>query len=633
MRLLSVMPLSKAFGADTLSYYTTKDVEVGAIVKIPLRKKTLPGLVIASAPLKEAKSEIRSADFSVKKITSVVTGSFFLPELIDAAKNTAHLHATHTGNVLSVIAPKSILEKTPTYDRPKAPSRTSGTKPLKRILQAEANDRYTRYKSMVRESFARGQSVFVLAPSIFHAETVFEVLSKGIEERSVMLSSTLTPKTLRGAWEEAVTSITPVLIVATYSFLSVPRADIGLYIVENESSPNYKLRGRPHLDVRVLVECIAESMHAELVYGDTFLTLETLYRHDEHEFESIMHPSMKRMFRSTCEVIHMKKGPDDEGKSPVVLSDTAIEALREASGRGVRSFVYAVRRGFAPLTICKDCGKTLACDRCDAPMVLYQKTNEKNHRSFHCHRCGRIRDAHTVCDNCEGWRLEPLGLGVERVVEALRKALPDVPLFEIHGGVEEIEKDEEHIALAWKESKNGILIGTERALPHLARTGAHTSVIASIDSLFALPDFRMSEKIFSLLCDIRSLTRTQTLIQTRSPDAPVLAHVVSGDGLAFYRNELELRQTHGYPPYTAAVKITRIGARDAITNELETLAKEFAPRNTAVYPAFIGSVKNQASVNLLITIPYGRWPDRDLLLKLLTLSPAYDVDVNPRSFL
>lgn len=635
MRLLSVMPLAKAFGAEALSYYATQDVRVGAVVKIPLRKKIIQGLVVESKAITDVKSEIRSAGFSTKKIESIVTDSFFLPSHVSAAKITAELHATQPGTILSIMAPKAILEKTPAPKKvkPKKKKQSDVQPPIK-MLQAVPDERFSRYKSMVRESFARGNSVFVLVPSVFNGEMLFDVLSKGIEERSFFLSNDLPLKILRGSWTKALESTSPVLVIATYSFLSFPREDIGLYIIEGESSPNYKLRGRPHIDVRVLTEQIAHEMRAECVYGDTCISLETMHRFDTHEIEDVVRPSMKFSFGNSCDIVDMQKTSEDEGKPLQIFSPSVLSHIENATTRGHRIFVYAVRRGFAPLTVCRDCGKTLSCDRCDAPMVLHARRSDgAEQRLFSCHRCGHVRDAKTVCDTCQSWRLEPLGLGVERVIDTLRKALPGVPLFEIHGGVKDIDKKEKEIAEKWRASKNGILIGTERALPHLAQHKAHTTVVASIDSLVALPDFRMSEKIFSLLIDMRTNTLESMFIQTRSPEQSVFAFVVSGDGSAFFRHEKALRESYGYPPFTVPIKISRTGPRETILKELELIAEKASPRDTAVYPAFVGTVRNQSVAHLLITVPRRLWPDKELLALVSRLSPAYDVDVIPRSFL
>ncbi len=636
MRLLSVIPLTRTLGTETLSYYTVADVATGAVVKISLRKKTVLGLVTESTPIADAKTRIRQADFSLKKIIGVASTSFFLPECISAVHKAAELHATNIGSILTAIAPAKILEKpTPrTRPVPKHASPQNATKPPIRILQTPPSDRYARYKSMVRESFARNVSVFVLVPTMLDAETMFNSLSRGIEERSHLLMGYLSPRIQRTTWNAIEEATAPVLIVGTYSYLSVPRHDIGLYIVERESSPNYKLRGRPHLDVRVIAECLAHDMRAELILGDTYLSLETLHRYDEHEIEEVIRPTMKRDYTATFRILDMRKDSSDEHRAVTLLSPDALTALQKAHVSGKKIFVYAVRRGFAPMTVCKDCGKTLSCDQCDAPVVLHTTSKNGEHtRIFSCHRCGKVRDAQTVCDICGSWRLETLGLGVERIRDVLKQHFPAESIFEIHGDVPDIEKNETSIAEKWKASKGGILIGTERALSHVALHGTHTALIASLDSLIALPDFRMGEKIFTLASDIRSFASAVCLVQSRTPDYYALTYVSNGDGAAFYRHEKKLREQHGYPPYSVCVKVSRSGARTDITTDLEELGLTFAPRETAIYPAFVATIRNIFTAHLLITIPRASWPDRDLLSKLRKLSPAYDIDIAPRSFL
>ena len=68
MYIIDVIPLTKTLGKETLSYFFRKEIAPGTLVSIPLRRREVTALVVASEKMSTRKSEIRGADFSLKKI-------------------------------------------------------------------------------------------------------------------------------------------------------------------------------------------------------------------------------------------------------------------------------------------------------------------------------------------------------------------------------------------------------------------------------------------------------------------------------------------------------------------------------------------------------------------------------------
>lgn len=631
MKLLSVIPLTKqGVGVETLSYYSAREVTPGALVTIPLRSRSIPGLVVEVREVGKEKAALKDAGFAMRKIDAVVAKGFFLPEFIAAAHTLALEHASHPGAVLSAFSPRAVTERADALSGVPCTTTPKKVRPLARILQAERADRLAHYRSLVREQFARGASVFLLVPTMQDGERVFDDVSRGIEDRSYFFSSMLTGIATRSAWKRAVESKTPVLIVATYSFLSLPRGDIGLFIVEREASSAYKLRERPHFDVRAVVESIAREFHTELLYADSLMRMETLYRYHEHELEELVRPKMRREFPSSFEIVSMRTSPGDEPMP--LISERMEHALRETLAASKSAFVWTVRKGFAPHTVCRDCGASLVCSACDAPLVLHVR-GEAKERVFACHRCGKTRPSQTTCDTCGSWRLEAYGAGIDRVEVALRDLFPDTKLFRMDSDSLKTPVQAKKRFSEWCEAPGSILLGTEMALPHIATTGVDLACAVSLDSLIAIPDFRMSEKILQTLSDIREATRDAVIVQTRSPEFSALTFCENGDSAAWYRHEKESRERFSYPPFAVAIKVSRRGDRKTVTADLEALAERVAPRDANVYPAFVAVVKNVFHAHVLITVPRDTWPDTNLLELLRALPPSFDVDVEPQSFL
>ena len=83
------------------------------------------------------------------------------------------------------------------------------------------------------------------------------------------------------------------MIIATKSFLSLPRRDFGAIIMDQESSSAYKNQKKPYADARKAAEIISRKTQTRLIFGDELIRTETFYRQEAGEFS----PSSNRQSR------------------------------------------------------------------------------------------------------------------------------------------------------------------------------------------------------------------------------------------------------------------------------------------------------------------------------------------------
>jgi primosomal protein N' len=177
-----------------------------------------------------------------------------------------------------------------------------------------------------------------------------------------------------------------------------------------------------------------------------------------------------------------------------------------------------------------------------------------------------------------------------------------------------------------------VLIGTEMALSHLGGSMDHVAV-ASLDSLFALPDFRIQEKVMYLLVRLRAIASRTFLVQTRRPEEKAFEFGLKGNLSDFYRNTLADRKQFAYPPFSVLVKITLEGKKDQIAEGMANIQKQVAPYEIDIFPAFTATVRGKSVIHGLIKVEAGRWPDAELVRKLRELPIGASVKVNPESLL
>ncbi len=631
MFIVHVVPIARGIGKETLSYFTaSEDVKPGSLVKVPVRNREIAGLVIATESAAESKAELKNSSFSVRKIGKLTALPLFHPAFIDAAKDTAEYFAGSTGSVLASLTSKAILEQSDLIESVSAPSGDIKTPEAHEpyTLQADEEERFAHYKSLIREQFARKKSIFFCLPTIQDTKRVYEMITKGIEQYTFVLNSGLSKKEILATWNRALKEPHPVLIIATGSFMGIPRHDVGTIVVERESASGYKLSVRPYIDIRTFAEFFSKRSGAKLIFGDILLRIETLWRAKNGEVDELAPLKFRSISTTQDVIIDMKKYKTLDAPEFRIISDELEKLIAHNKEHNEHLFIFAGRRGLAPMTVCGDCGTTVLCTRCSAPIVLH---GGKQH-FFLCHRCGERRSAEERCKNCDSWKLTTLGIGIELIEETLRNMFPETLIFRMDKDTVSTHKQAATLVSQFYNAPGSILLGTEMALVYLEKPLENTAV-ATIDSLFSIPDFRINEKIMNILLKMRSLSQKILIVQTRSRDQQVFDYATKGNLMDFYREEIESRKKLSYPPFSTLIKITIKGMKQKVIEDMSFIEKELEDYNPMVFPAFMETVNKKTVMHALLKIENQAWINKTLLEKLLALPPHIAINVDPESLL
>ncbi len=672
LSIITVIPLTRSKVAGELSYFTASEVLIGAIVSVPLRSKNIYAIVINVRPAADLKSEIKDASFQLKKIGKVKAIAFFPPAFMEACKILAEYYATTIGSVIDTLISDTLMENASRIAMPVRQNqffneiKSSTTIDETFAIQGDDEDRLGSWRSLIRQEFARKRSVAIYVPTVEDAKTLTDALTKGIEGYIFILHGKLAKKNIIDTWKSIVETAHPVVIVATGSFSILPRNDIDAVIIERENSRGWIGQKQPYLDIRHALETIARKQKQTVYRADSILRAETLHRLDTHEIAQGSPFKWRSISNAKDVLIDMRseKGwqqhpprtasTSGEGappsQSPSLLPKVASDVVATLSPAAFRIlspeleelitynqesnthlFILTMRRGLSPITICSDCETIVSCTKCSAPVVLHTSKNSgKNF--FMCHTCGERRDANETCKNCDSWRLTPLGIGIDRVYEEIQSKFPSVDIFKIDADTTKTDAQISATIEKFRSKPGSILLGTEMTLVHLTEKIDHIA-IASLDSLFALPDFRIQEKIMYLITRLRSMADRSIFIQTRKAEEKVFDYGLKGNLSDFYRATLDERKQFSYPPFSTLIKITIEGKKEKIAANMAEVQELLEPREIDVFPAFTSTVRGNSIIHGLIKLPEGGWPNSDLIEKLRSLPPNVKVKVDPESLL
>lgn len=631
MYILDVIPLTKSIRHETLSYFSSKEVALGSIVTIELRKRLVQGLVVQVRDGAHMKAELKAGHFSLKRIRGVSKNVLFQEQFLLAAQKIAAYFATSTGSVLHALLPAKLLEHIRSLKPPHEQmlKRTNHEQSERYVIQDQFEERYAGYKSLIRESFARQQSILFLCPTGEDVLRTHELLTRGIEDHTFTFTSTMTAPQLVKAWNNAITHEKPVLIIATGTFLTIPRHDLGVIIVEKESANSYRQQQMPYLDVRTCAELYASTIGASFFLADLALRTETLARYDAHEFVDRGSLKFRSLTTADAKVIDMKK---PQGNTFHIFDPILIEALRDAHNESEHTLLFTARKGLAPSIVCSDCGTIVSCHQCSAPMVLYGKDPTEGGNIFRCHVCGDERHAGEKCVHCDGWRLKTLGIGVETVSTEIHNTFPDATVFILDSEHATTGLQARKIIDAFYAKPGSILVATEMALSYL-REPIENIFVVSIDALLSLPDYAIRERMLRTLMRLRSRATKRFFVSSRKADDPLFEYARQGNLADFYREELKDRKRFLYPPFAKLIKISIAGTPKATEDAMRHAQELLKPFSLLIYPAFTERQRGTTVWNGLLKLKPGEWPNEELRKKLMALPPQFKVVVDAPSLL
>ncbi|HPS21765.1 MAG TPA: hypothetical protein PLO44_03100 [Candidatus Paceibacterota bacterium] len=670
MKIVTVMPFKRGVLKEEFTYFSAQNIENGSIVNIPMRNKKELGLVIFSEEVLNEKSNIKEMPYNLKKIDSVKEQSIFQKEFFDSLIQLSKYFVAKKNLTISSLIPAIMLDeydqiskviknsnknKTEIKDISKEinnkinnnSNNKQNIKSEKLLFQTSFSDRISFYKTLIRSSFAEKKSIFVVLPTEKDIEIFQENLSKGIEKFTFAIHGNLSKEKQLENIKEILTSEHPVLVLGTAPFLSIPREDFKVIILEHESSSAYKTIKRPIIDLRIFSEIFALKTNAKFIIADTVLRFETIARKETDNLAEIYPLMFKTNFAGEIkisdknEAVEVITEENLEKKKFKILTQTTIAEIKKTLDRKENVFIFSLRKGLATTTICGDCSNPVLCDKCSAPLVLYQFKDSKK-RMFLCNKCGTEKNTEITCSKCGSWNLVPLGIGTDTVFEEVKRNFSQDNIFKLDKESTKTAKKAEKIIKDFSKNPGSILVGTEMALFYL-KEKIPLTVIAAFDSLWSIPNFRMSEKIIQILTAILNKTEKKLIIETKNEEDHIINAVKRDNIASFVREEIRDRKNLGYPPFKRFIKISFIGTKPETANARKFLTENFREYEPDIFSGFVTKTKDKFITNALIKIDSQNWSlpeisqdssiDDILNKKLISLPPQFSVNIDPENII
>lgn len=399
------------------------------------------------------------------------------------------------------------------------------------------------YLQVMAAVLASGRQVLVLVPEIGLTPQTVARFQARFRCPLAVLHSGLGDRERLQAWRAARAGEVGI-VIGTRSAVFTPLARPGLIIIDEEHDLSFKQQEGFRYNGRDVAVRRAQLEDIPIVLGTATPALETLANVQAGRYQRLALTQRAGQARPPAvQRIDIRGQKLVEG-----LSATVRTRMAETLARGEQVLVFINRRGYAPVLLCHDCGWQADCARCDARPTLHRDPVR-----LHCHHCGSERPPPRTCPSCASTDLRPVGVGTERLEDALLELFPKVPVYRVDRDSTRRKGSMQSLIAQIHEGGAAILVGTQMLAKGHHFPNVTLVVIPDSDSGLFSADFRGPERLAQLLVQVagragRAERAGHVLLQTHQPEHPLLETLLTRGYIACARDLLQERQLLGLPP-------------------------------------------------------------------------------------
>jgi primosomal protein N' (replication factor Y) len=412
------------------------------------------------------------------------------------------------------------------------------------------------YIHLIRQALEQKRQVLYLLPEIALTVQIMDRLQRVFGNRLGIYHSKYSDAERVEIWQKQLSGHPYDVILGARSAVFLPFQQLGLVIIDEEHETSYKQQDpMPRYHARSAAIMLAQMQKAKVLLGTATPSLETYHNAKTGKYGLVeLFQRYKGIELPEIQVVDTK---DLQHRKMMngLFSPLLLSKVREALERGEQVILFQNRRGYAPMIECKQCGWVPHCQHCDVSLTLHRNLNQLT-----CHYCGNTYQVPTECPNCGCTQLQTRGYGTEKIEAEVHDIFPDARISRMDLDTTRSRQAYERIINDFSSGRTNLLIGTQMISKGLDFDKVSVVGILNADTMLNYPDFRAYEHAFMMMSQVsgragRKGKRGLVILQTKSPDLPLIGQVVHNDYAAFYRSLIAERQQFRYPPYYRLVYV------------------------------------------------------------------------------
>ena len=406
------------------------------------------------------------------------------------------------------------------------------------------------YIHLISQVLEAGKQVLYLLPEIALTTQITERLRRVFGNRLGIYHSKFPDAERVEIWQKQLSDSPYDVILGVRSSIFLPFQKLGLVIIDEEHETSYKQQDpAPRYHARNAAIMLASIFGAKTLLGTATPSIETYYNARQGKYGLVeLNERHRQIQLPHIELVDIKE-LGRKKRMNGQFSPLLLQKIKEALESKEQVILFQNRRGFAPMIECRTCGWVPKCRNCDVSLTYHKRLNQLT-----CHYCGYTYQVPAVCPACEGTELVNRGFGTEKIEDDIRQLFPEARVARMDLDTTRSRTAYEKIISDFEEGRTDILIGTQMVSKGLDFDRVSVVGILNADSMLNYPDFRSHERAFQLMAQVagragRRNRQGLVVLQTKSPDLPLIRQVLDNNYRELYEDQLTERRLFRYPPF------------------------------------------------------------------------------------
>ena len=439
------------------------------------------------------------------------------------------------------------------------------------------------FLKLIEKAVAAGRKALVLVPEISLTPQMIYRLKAFFGDRVAVQHSALSNTERLLQWQQIQNGGADI-VVGTRSAVFAPLPDIGVIIIDEEQEHTYHSESAPRYSAHDVAKRRAAAHGALLLLASATPSTESYYAAQTGRYTLVeLSERYNHMPLPEVRLVDMREELAAGNASSV--SRALADEISRNLARGEQTILLLNRRGYKTVGMCTACSEVVKCDACSVPMV-YHKADGR----LLCHYCGKsVSPVPEVCPACGG-KLKYTGFGTQRVEEELAQMFPAARVLRMDLDTTSRKNAHETMLRRFAKGEYDIMLGTQMVAKGLDFEKVTLVGVLGIDQLLFAQGYKAFENVFSLVTQVvgrggRAVQAGRALIQTYSPDHPVILQAAKQDYDRFFADEIKSRKLGLYPPFCTLCQVGFSGENeDFVRASAQWFAARFREMAAKEYP-------------------------------------------------
>jgi primosomal protein N' (replication factor Y) (superfamily II helicase) len=426
------------------------------------------------------------------------------------------------------------------------------------------------YLQAIAPILKQGKSVLVLVPEIGLTPQLTNRFCARFGDLAInVYHSRLSDGERFDTWRSMLSG-EPQVVIGTRSAIFAPLPNLAMIILDEEHDSSFKQdQPQPCYHARTVAQWRSQLEKCALIFGSATPSAETL--HQANIGESIYISMADRIgFKPMPKVsiVDMRIELADGNRS--IFSKTLQAAIAKMQTEQKQGILFIHRRGHSTFISCRSCGYVVNCPHCDISLTFHLDGSNHGGRLV-CHYCGFSQLSPNSCPSCDSTYFKHFGSGTQKIEQEIASLFPDLRILRFDSDTTRNKNQHLQILETFQQGGADLLIGTQMLTKGLDIPQVTLVGVVSADGLLNFSDYRAGERAFQILTQVggragRGEDLGEVIIQTYSPEHPVIEAVQNYQFAQFMQSELSDRQLLNYPPI-GQLALIRLSCLNAIAIE------------------------------------------------------------------